>query len=332
MGEVYRARDTKLDRDVALKILPESFASDADRLMRFEREAKTLASINHPHIAAIYGLEDRALIMELVDGADLSQRFSRGPVPIDEALPIAKQIAEALEAAHEQGIVHRDLKPANIMLRADGTVKVLDFGLAKALDGAGGAGRDKVLNSPTITSPALTAAGLILGTAAYMSPEQAKGKSVDRRADIWAFGCVLYEMLTGSRAFDGDDTTEILGAIVKTEPDWSRLPAATPAYVTALLRRCLQKDIKKRLPHIGVARQDLESPPVETPAAAAARRPWLPVGWVASGMALAALAFAMLPRERWRVEPGRGHSVHVERAAADHARLGEGRHAGPDQC
>jgi Tol biopolymer transport system component len=300
MGEVYRARDTRLGRDVALKILPDSFAADPDRLMRFEREAKALASLNHPHIAHIYGFEHSggtsALVMELVEGEDLAQRVARGPIPIDEALPFARQIAEALEAAHEAGIVHRDLKPANIKVREDGTIKVLDFGLAKSA-ATGATGASDPLNSPTITTPAMTQAGIILGTAAYMAPEQAKGKSVDRRADIWAFGCVVYEMLTGSRAFDGDDTTEILGAIVKTEPNWSRLPAATPAYVTALLRRCLQKDVKKRLPHIGVARQDLEGPPVEAPAAAAARRPWLPVVWVASGMALAGLAFVMLPRE-----------------------------------
>jgi serine/threonine protein kinase len=305
-GEVYRARDRKLDREVALKVLPPSVATDPDRLMRFEREAKTLAALNHPHIAQIHGFEQAggtsALVMELVDGEDLSQRIARGPIPFDEALPIATQIAEALEAAHEQGIVHRDLKPANIKVRSDGTVKVLDFGLAKALDGAGGAGRgggagpSALLNSPTLSIHA-TQAGMILGTAAYMSPEQARGKAVDRRADIWAFGCVVYEMLTGSHAFDGDDTTEILGAIVKSDPDWSRLPDGTPGYVTAFLRRCLQKDIKKRLPHIGVARQDLESPPAETAAAAVARRPWLPIVWVASGVALAALTFLMLPRE-----------------------------------
>src|SRR5687767_3687734 len=190
MGEVYRARDTKLGRDVALKILPDAVANDPERLARFEREAKTLASLNHPHIAQIYGFEDRALVMELVEGEDLSARIARGPIPLDESLPIARQIAEALEAAHDAGVIHRDLKPANIKVRSDGRVKVLDFGLAKA-SGASGAG--DVLNSPTITSPAMTAAGLILGTAAYMAPEQAKGRSVDKRADIWAFGVVLYE-------------------------------------------------------------------------------------------------------------------------------------------
>ena len=201
MGQVFRARDTKLDRDVAIKILPEAFAHDADRLARFQREAKTLAS-NHPHIAAIHGLEGSggvtALVMELVEGDDLSQRIARGAIPLDEALPIAKQIAEALEAAHEQGIIHRDLKPANIKVRRDGTVKVLDFGLAKAMEPVGVVSPSHSM-SPTITTPAMTQAGVILGTAAYMAPEQAKGKSADKRSDIWAFGCVLYEMLREAR-------------------------------------------------------------------------------------------------------------------------------------
>src|SRR6202166_647174 len=208
MGQVYRARDTKLDRDVAIKILPEAFAHDADRLARFEREAKTLASLNHPHIAAIYGFEKsaglHALVMELVEGEDLSQRIARGAIPIDDALPIAKQIADALEAAHEQGIIHRDLKPANIKVRPDGTVKVLDFGLAKAMEPAAGSSPNNSM-SPTITTPAMTQAGMILGTAAYMAPEQARGKNVDRRVDIWAFGAVLFEMLTGSKPFPGED-------------------------------------------------------------------------------------------------------------------------------
>ena len=224
MGLVYRARDTKLNRDVALKVLPDLFASDADRLARFTREAQTLASLNHPNIAHIHGLEEsggvRALVMELVEGDDLSERISRGAIPVEEALPIAKQIAEALEAAHQQGIIHRDLKPANIKLRPDGTVKVLDFGLAKALapgqDPASGAQRSQ---SPTITSPAmLTGLGIVLGTAAYMAPEQAKGREADKRSDIWAFGCVLYEMLTGRRPFDGEDMTDVLGAVVRLEP------------------------------------------------------------------------------------------------------------------
>src|SRR4029079_11428783 len=217
MGRVFRARDTKLDRDVAIKILPEAFAHDADRLARFQREAKTLASLNHPHIAGIYGLEESngvtALVMELVEGDDLSQRLARGAIPAAEALPIAKQIAEALEAAHDQGIIHPDLKPANIKVRPDGTVKVLDFGLAKALDQSPASSPQPpapgVSMSPTITSP-MTAMGIILGTAAYMAPEQAKGKSVDKRADIWAFGVLLYEMLTGHRAFTGDDVSDVL--------------------------------------------------------------------------------------------------------------------------
>ena len=267
MGEVYRARDAKLGRDVALKILPASFASDPDRLMRFEREARTLASLNHPHIAQIYGLEDNALVMELVEGEDLSTRIARGPIPLDEALPIAKQIAEALEAAHEQGIIHRDLKPANIKIRADGTVKVLDFGLAKAL-----AADDPSTSSlqQTITSPAMTMHGVILGTAAYMSPEQAKGKAVDKRADIWAFGVVFYEMLTGQRAFEGEDITDTIVAVVSKEPDWSRLPAGTPSTLRRLLRKCLAKDARQRLRDIADARIELDDPTNERDASAVA--------------------------------------------------------------
>src|SRR6266545_758917 len=224
MGEVYRARDTRLDRDVAIKILPVAFVADAERVARFLREAKVLASLNHPHIAAIYGLENadgvKALVMELVEGENLAQRLARGAIPVDEALPIAAQIAEALEAAHEQGIIHRDLKPANINLRPDGTVKVLDFGLAKALEPVAVTGGD-LTASPTITSPALTQMGVILGTAAYMSPEQAKGRAADKRSDMWAFGCVLYEMLTGKRAFDGSDVADTLASVLKGAPDWS---------------------------------------------------------------------------------------------------------------
>ncbi len=276
MGQVFRARDTKLNRDVALKVLPDSFAHDADRLARFTREAQTLASLNHPHIAAIYGLEEsnpsagsgqagvRALVMELVEGDDLSQRIARGAIPLDEALPIAKQIAEALEAAHEQGIIHRDLKPANIKVRPDGTVKVLDFGLAKALDppsrnaSAGqapaAASSANAMNSPTITTPAMTQAGMILGTAAYMSPEQARGKTVDKRTDVWAFGAVLYEMLAGVRPFAGEDATEMIAAVVKSTPDWSALPADVPRPLVTLIQRCLEKDRKARVGDIAVAR------------------------------------------------------------------------------
>ena len=260
MGEVYRARDTRLDRDVAIKILPEAFAADAERVARFQREAKVLASLNHPHIAAIYGLEDaegvKALVMELVEGDDLAQRLGRGAIPLDEALPIAKQIAEALEAAHEQGIIHRDLKPANIKLRPDGTAKVLDFGLAKALEPA--LTSADVAQSPTITSPAMTRMGVILGTAAYMSPEQAKGRAADRRSDMWAFGCVLYEMLTGKRAFRGDDVSDTLAAVLRGEPDWSALAPETSAPVRRLLRRCLVKDVKGRIGDASIARIEID--------------------------------------------------------------------------
>jgi eukaryotic-like serine/threonine-protein kinase len=260
MGEVYRAKDTKLGREVALKLLPEHLANDAERLARFEREAKTLAALNHPHIAQVHGLEDsagaRALVMELVEGPTLADRIAEGRIPLDEALLISRQIAEALEAAHDQGIIHRDLKPANIKVRSDGEVKVLDFGLAKAVDpNPTSAATD---DSPTITSPAMTMRGVILGTVAYMSPEQAKGKPADRRADIWAFGCVLFEMLTARRAFEGEDVSDTLASVLKSEPQWEALPANTPARVGKLLRRCIERDVKKRLPHIGVARLELE--------------------------------------------------------------------------
>jgi serine/threonine protein kinase/Tol biopolymer transport system component len=279
MGEVYRATDTKLKRRVAIKILPPSVAADHDRLARFQREAEVLASLNHPNIAGIYGVEESggatALVMELVDGLTLAelidgavdpapsgsearQAAGVGPrgkqrrkgIPLADALPIAKQIAAALEAAHEQGIVHRDLKPANIKVRSDGTVKVLDFGLAKAMDPAGPMSTE-VANSPTITSPALTARGMILGTAAYMSPEQARGKTVDKRADIWAFGAVLFEMLTGQRAFPGEDVTDTIVSVISKEPDWSMLPASTSPSLRSLLRRCLEKDPRQRVRDIG---------------------------------------------------------------------------------
>ncbi len=264
MGEVYRATDTKLKRQVAFKILPSLLAADADRLSRLEREAEVLASLNHPNIAAIYGFEDgaagKALVMELVEGDDLAQRIARGALPLDEALPIAKQIAEALEAAHEQGIVHRDLKPANVKVRPDGTVKVLDFGLAKAMSLDRSSSGVPLEDSPTFTSPVMTQAGVILGTAAYMAPEQARGKVVDRRADIWAFGCVLYEMIAGKRPFDGDNVTDVLSAIVSRDPDWMALPTATPPFIQTLLRRCLEKDPRRRLRDIGEARLILECP------------------------------------------------------------------------
>jgi Tol biopolymer transport system component len=258
MGEVYRAKDTKLGRDVALKILPDAFTNDPDRPARFRREAQVLASLNHPHIGAIYGLDDanstQFLVLELVEGEPLDKRIARGAIPVDEALAIAKQIAEALEAAHEKGIIHRDLKPANIALTADGTVKVLDFGLAKAMEPASGAPID-LANSPTITSPAMmTGIGMILGTAAYMSPEQTKGRPADKRSDIWAFGCVLYEMLTGKRAFEGDDVSDTLGAVLRAEPDWSALPADVPEQILLLLKRSLERDRRTRVSDIGAAR------------------------------------------------------------------------------
>ena len=261
MGQVFRATDTKLKRQVALKILPASLATDADRLARFQREAEVLASLNHLNIAHVHGLEESggitALVMELVEGEDLSQRIARGAMPLDEALPIAKQIAEALEAAHEQGVIHRDLKPSNIKLRPDGTVKVLDFGLAKAMEPTG-AMASGLSDSPTITTPAMTQAGVILGTAAYMSPEQARGKVVDKRADIWAFGCVIYEMLTGRRVFEGDEVSDTLAVVLTKDPDWSALPADTPTAIRRLLRRCLARDRRARLPDIGSARLDID--------------------------------------------------------------------------
>ena len=250
MGEVYRARDTKLDRDVAIKVLPAALADDPERLARFEREAKVLASLNHPNIAAIYGVEDRALVMELVPGEPL-----QGSLPIATVLSYAKQIAEALEAAHEKGIVHRDLKPANIMITPDGMVKVLDFGLAAVALGPASSSADPA-NSPTLTmSP--TQAGMILGTAAYMAPEQARGKPVDKRADIWAFGCVLYEMLTGAKAFDGEDVVEVLASVIHKEPDLSRLPEQARSVV----ERCLRKDPRRRMRDIGDVRLALDEPP-----------------------------------------------------------------------
>ena len=250
MGEVYRAKDTKLGRDVALKILPDTFAYDPERLARFGREAQVLATLSHPYIGAIYGLEEagesKALVLELVEGPTLADRIAEGPIPVEEALPIAKQIAEALEAAHAAGIVHRDLKPANIKLRADGTVKVLDFGLAKATGPSQGTNSSLSI-SPTITSPAMTQAGLILGTAAYMSPEQAKGKAVDKRADVWAFGAVLFEMLTGRRAFAGDEMSDVLASVLAREPQLAAIPDNVPGRVRQVLKACLQKDPKQRI-------------------------------------------------------------------------------------
>jgi len=302
MGEVYRARDTKLGRDVAIKVLPEAFAHDADRLSRFQREAKMLASLNHPNIATIHGLEQSGgtnyLVMELVSGETLQERVKRdGAIPIDEALKIAVQIAEALEAAHEKGIIHRDLKPANVKLTPEGKVKVLDFGLAKAF--AGDTSTEDMGNSPTL-SMAATMQGVILGTAAYMSPEQARGKTVDKRTDLWAFGCVFYELLTGKPAFHGEDIPEILAAVVKSEPDWSCLPATTPAAIRLLLRRCLQKDKTLRLRDAGDARIEIHdglsaSPTAVAVSATSATRNWRErlVWGAAAALALIAIAFAI---------------------------------------
>jgi Tol biopolymer transport system component len=259
MGQVYRAHDAALRRDVAIKVLPPGVAADPERLMRFEREAQTLAALNHPHIATIYGLEAaenvRAIVMELVDGPTLAERIAQGRLAWPEALGLAHQIADALEAAHEKGIIHRDLKPANIKLTAEGTVKVLDFGLAKALDPGGAGG--SASTSPTLTARA-TQMGVILGSAAYMSPEQARGKAVDRRADIWAFGCVLYELATGRRAFDGEEITDVLARLIERDPDWRALPPDTPDGVRGLLERCLTKDPKARLRDMGEARIAIE--------------------------------------------------------------------------
>jgi eukaryotic-like serine/threonine-protein kinase len=303
MGEVYQASDTTLGRAVAIKVLPDEVAQDPDRLARFEREARTLASLNHPNIAIVHGLEKaggvRALVMELVDGPTLADRIALGPIPLDDALPIARQIAEALEAAHEQGIVHRDLKPANVKVRPDGTVKVLDFGLAKTMDPVSALSPGHSL-PPTITTPAMTQIGVILGTAAYMSPEQAKGRAADKRSDIWAFGCVLFEMLAGTRAFEGDDISDTLAAILRGEPSWSALPTSTPHHVVRLLRRCLERDPKKRLQAIGDARLEIDEPAT-----------------IASGVVVAGPVRQCLPgssvrcRQRWRQrrwlsEPERG--------------------------
>jgi len=309
MGEVYRARDTRLGRDVAIKTLPELTAGDPERLARLDREAQLLAALNHPHIGAIYGLEDspsgKFLVLELVDGESLAERLARdGTLPVAEALRIATQIIDALEAAHDKGIIHRDLKPGNIMLTADGQVKVLDFGLARAMEAASPSG---VSNSPTL-SLAATQAGMILGTAAYMSPEQAKGRVADKRSDVWAFGCVLYEMLTGKRAFEGEDVSDTLASILKGEPDWSAIPADVPGNIRTILRRCLTRDRKGRIPDISVVRYLLLEPATPpamastAPAGASRRR-------LAAGIALGVLAGAALSGAaagalmRWRTPP-----------------------------
>ena len=298
MGEVYRGRDTRLGRDVALKILPDAFARDPDRLARFAREAQVLASLNHPHIAGIYGFEESnglsALALEFIDGPTLADRLAVGAIPIAETLAIARQLADALDAAHTQGIVHRDLKPANIKVREDGTVKVLDFGLAKPLNSADA----NAANSPTIT--ALSRSGVILGTAAYMSPEQARGKAVDKRADIWAFGCVVYEMLSGAAPFSGETTTDTLAAIVGREPDWSRLPKDTPPGLRALLQSALQKDPKRRLRDIGDAHTGLHAGDALTGTPTRINK--MTRIWQAVAV-LAAIIAATLAVDRWRRPP-----------------------------
>jgi eukaryotic-like serine/threonine-protein kinase len=318
MGNVYRATDTNLKRAVAIKVLPASFASDAERLARFQREAEILAALNHPNIAAIYGLERSngmtALVMELVEGPTLADRIAQGAIPVDEALPIARQIAEALEAAHALGIVHRDLKPANIKVRPDGTVKVLDFGLAKVLQPMSAEGTGATA-APTITSPTMTGVGILLGTAAYMSPEQARGKPVDKRTDIWAFGCVVYEVLTGRQAFRGANVTEILAAVLIDEPDWQALAAETPQSVRALLRRCLQKDPKQRMRDAADLQLEIDeallvppSPPLPI-APARSVRTWVPV-LVTAGIIVAIVTGLIV----WRLKP----AVPVTRASTAH--------------
>jgi Tol biopolymer transport system component len=306
MGEVYRAVDTRLKRAVALKVLPAAFRNDADRLARFEREAELLAALNHPNIAQIYGVEDAggvtALVMELADGPTLADRIAQGAMPADEALPIARQVLDALDSAHDRGIVHRDLKPANIKVQPHGTVKVLDFGLAKALDATPSSGGGS--GSATITSPALTAMGMILGTAAYMSPEQAKGRAVDRRADLWAFGCVLFEMLTGSRAFGGDDVTDTLANVLKSDANLRDLPASVPARVRQVIVACLQKDPRQRLASAQDVRLALDGAFESTaPAfgdAPAFRSPWHRLAPYFVGAIVAALVVSVIA---WRLAP-----------------------------
>jgi serine/threonine-protein kinase len=334
MGEVYRARDTKLGRDVAIKVLPEGFALDPERLARFKREAQLLASLNHPNIAAIHGLEDStpvlALVLELVDGPTLADRIAEGPIAWSEALPLARQIVDAVEAAHDRGIIHRDLKPANVKIRADGTVKVLDFGLAKLRAGEASAAGTATAgawtgatNSPTLTTPAMTQLGSLLGTAAYMSPEHAKGRPADKRSDVWAFGCVLFEMLTGRRAFEGEDVSDTLAAVLRAEPEWAAFPSDTPAAVRTLIRRCLERDPRRRIADISTARfvfDEASSISAASPAAAppmdARSTRWrnavLATTTMILGAALAVAATWMLRRDAQRPAPVMRFSIAVD--------------------
>ncbi len=316
MGEVYRARDTKLNREVAIKVLPDSLAGDPDRLARFSREAQVLAALNHPNIAHIHGFEDStdvpALVMELVDGPTLADRIESGPIPIDEALPIAQQIADALDGAHELGIIHRDLKPANIKVRHDGTVKVLDFGLAKALDLTTMSSLNATM-SPTLSIHA-TQAGFILGTAAYMSPEQARGKSVDKRADIWAFGVVLYEMVTGQRLFNGDTVSDTLASVLKEQPEWDRVPIQ----VERLLRSCLEKDSKLRLRDIGDAKLLLQDRSASTRSVEIRRSAW--IAW--SLVALFFVSTAAVAVVHFRVTPAQARTLRFQVAPPEKSTIG----------
>ena len=353
MGEVYRARDTKLGREIAIKILPELFVADPERIARFQREAQLLAALNHPHIAGIHGLEEsddsRLLVLELVDGETLDRKLRDGPLPLGEALGIARQIADALQAAHDKGIVHRDLKPANIALTADGQAKVLDFGLAKLDDTAAGAsGAGAVTHSPTL-SFAATQAGMILGTAAYMAPEQARGRVADKRSDIWAFGCVLFEMLSARKAFDGEDVTDVIAAVVRGEPDWSALPKDTPDRIREMIRRCLVKDRTQRIPDIAVTQYMMDEALAEAarPAAAGAMAPasartntargrrWYPAGLMVAGVALGAAAagtaawMAMRPEapavNRFAIVPPPAQSLAIQGIDRDIAISRDGR-------
>jgi hypothetical protein len=303
MGEVYQARDTRLGRDVALKVLPSDVAQDPERLARFAREAQTLAALNHPHIAAIYGLEEsngvRALVLELVEGPTLADRIAQGALPVEEALPIARQIALALQAAHEQGIIHRDLKPANIKIARDGVAKVLDFGLAKTM--ASARSRQEVSQSPTITTPAQTQAGIILGTAAYMAPEQVRGLEADKRSDVWAFGCVLYEMLAARRPFEGEDVSETLAAVLMREPDWTRLPPNLPRPIRMLLGQCLERDRRKRMADVAgalFAIEDAADAAVSPAPTLSPRARFRDAGWVVAALVAVAAAIVVGPSLR----------------------------------